>query len=66
AARLPAGAALVGPAPPAEDDEVRAVLRAPRARGGELAAALRAAAGVRSARKAVGAVRIQVDPTSLG
>jgi primosomal protein N' (replication factor Y) len=66
AARLPEGATLVGPAPTGEDDEVRAVLRAPRARGGELATALRAAAGVRSARKAAGAVRIQVDPTHLG
>jgi primosomal protein N' (replication factor Y) len=73
AARLPAVAAVLGPVPVAGPaggkpaaDEVRAVIRAPRAQGSELASALRAAAGVRSARKAVGAVRIQIDPAQLG
>jgi primosomal protein N' (replication factor Y) len=64
-ARLPAGVVPLGPVP-AGDDDVRAVLRAPRSQGLELAGALRAAAGVRSARKAAGAVRVQVDPTHLG
>ncbi len=64
AARLPAVASVVGPAPAGA--EVRAVVRVPRAQGNELAAALRAAAGVRSARKAPGAVRIQIDPAQLG
>jgi primosomal protein N' (replication factor Y) len=44
----------------------RALVRVPsRGGGGALAEALRAAAGVRSARKADGAVRVQVDPRDL-
>lgn len=66
AARLPAAATLLGPVPTGEGDEARAVVRIARAQGGELAAALRAGAGVRSARKAAGSVRIQIDPAHLG
>jgi primosomal protein N' (replication factor Y) len=74
AAHLPPTAQVLGPVPtlrparggpPDRDDESRAVVRAPRAAGGELASALRAAAGVRSARKALGSVRIQIDPSAL-
>jgi primosomal protein N' (replication factor Y) len=78
-AQLPAGAIVLGPvpavraaaaeqAPPAaadEADQARALVRAPRAQGPALAIALRAAAGVRSARKAPDPVRIQIDPHDL-
>jgi primosomal protein N' (replication factor Y) len=37
----------------------------PRARGRALAAALHAAAGVRSAHKDAGSVRIQIDPLEI-
>lgn len=59
-----ARADVLGPVPTDESTE-RLLLRAPRARGGELAAALKAAAGVRSARKAE-PVRIELDPRVLG
>jgi primosomal protein N' (replication factor Y) len=73
AARLPEGAEVLGPvpvrgAPPvaagAEEAE-RLLLRLPRTRGRELARALYAAAGVRSAHKDAGSVRVQVDPREL-
>jgi primosomal protein N' (replication factor Y) len=61
---LPDGAELLGPVPVGEDE--RALVRvASRTAGGALAGALHAAAGVRSARKADGAVRIQIDPREL-
>jgi primosomal protein N' (replication factor Y) len=41
------------------------LVRAPRGRAAEVAQALHEAAGVRSARKAPQAVRIQVDPADL-
>jgi primosomal protein N' (replication factor Y) len=41
------------------------IVRVPRASGRALAAALHAAAGVRSARKAPDPVRIQLDPLDL-
>lgn len=66
AARLPAGADVLGPVPlSTQDGHERAVVRAPRACGRALAAALHAAAGVRSARKAPVPVRIQLDPLDL-
>jgi primosomal protein N' (replication factor Y) len=67
-AALPEGAEVLGPVPVASDGaaEERALVRvASRHEGAALAAALHAAAGVRSARKAEGAVRIQVDPREL-
>jgi primosomal protein N' (replication factor Y) len=69
-AELPDGAELLGPVPlaPAADGTVeeRALVRvASRSAGAALAGALHAAAGVRSARKSEGAVRIQVDPREL-
>jgi primosomal protein N' (replication factor Y) (superfamily II helicase) len=51
-------------APPGED-QVRALVRAPRARGGALAKALQAAQAGRSARKEGGGVRVQLDPAEL-
>jgi primosomal protein N' (replication factor Y) len=69
AAELPEGTQLLGPVPagggPAGDDGERMLLRVPRGGGAALAAALHAAAGVRSARKAPDPVRIQVDPLDL-
>jgi primosomal protein N' (replication factor Y) len=66
---LPPTTQVLGPVPlvrarSAEAAE-RALLRVPRDDGGLLAAALQAAAGVRSARKAAGPVRIQLDPLDL-
>ncbi len=58
---LPAGAELLGPVPAGEADE-RMLIRVPRTSGRALAAALHAAAGVRSARKAREPVRVQIDP----
>jgi primosomal protein N' (replication factor Y) (superfamily II helicase) len=49
----------------AADDQVRALIRASRARGAELARALAAAQAGRSARKEGGGVRVQLDPAEL-
>ena len=72
---LPTGAEVLGPVPasgrvpgggneglPAE----RMLVRVPRAQGAELAAALKAAQAGRSARKAAGVVRVELDPAVLG
>jgi primosomal protein N' (replication factor Y) (superfamily II helicase) len=64
AASLPAEVEVLGPVP-AGDDRERMLLRVPRSAGTALAAALHAAAGVRSARKATDPVRVQVDPLDL-
>jgi primosomal protein N' (replication factor Y) len=63
-AQLPPGAALLGTTPAGEDTE-RALLRAPRSQGVQLAAALKAAAAARSARKAPDPVKIVLDPYEL-
>jgi primosomal protein N' (replication factor Y) len=47
------------------DQQVRVLVRVPRSASMPLAAALQAAQGVRSARKDVGAVRVQLDPDEL-
>ncbi|HEX4289778.1 MAG TPA: primosomal protein N' [Trebonia sp.] len=47
------------------EDQVRALIRASRARGAELARALQAAQAGRSARKEGGGVRVQLDPAEL-
>jgi primosomal protein N' (replication factor Y) (superfamily II helicase) len=75
AALLPDGADVLGPVPAAEDsgpasvapgeEPVRALIRVPRSGGLALAAALRAAQAVRSARKDAGVVRLQLDPAEL-
>ena len=64
-AALPEGARadVLGPVPAGEVTE-RVLLRAARTDGGALAAALKAAAGVRSARKAE-PVRVELDPRTL-
>ena len=52
-----------GAAPP--EDQVRALVRAPRAEGPALAKALQAAQAGRSARKEGGGARVQLDPPEL-
>jgi primosomal protein N' (replication factor Y) len=64
---------VLGPVPveqPAQqaaqpEDQVRALVRAPRAQGGALAKALQAAQAGRSARKEGGGVRVQLDPPEV-
>lgn len=61
---------VLGPIPveqPARqgDDQVRALVRAPRTEGGALARSLQAAQAGRSARKEGGGVRVQLDPAEL-
>jgi primosomal protein N' (replication factor Y) len=63
-ARLPEGTEPLGPVPVGEGQE-RTLLRVPRSRGLALAAALHAAAGVRSARKSPDPVRVRIDPLEL-
>ena len=50
---------------PGDDATERLIVRVPRTQGRELAAALHAAAGVRSAHKDAGSVRVQIDPSEL-
>jgi primosomal protein N' (replication factor Y) len=64
AVALPDGAEVLGPVPVGGIRE-RILIRTSRGAGTALAAALHAAAGVRSARKAADPVRIQVDPLDL-
>jgi primosomal protein N' (replication factor Y) len=72
ALRLPPGGELLGPLPtgtpagPDGEETVRMLARCPREEGAALAAALHAAAAVRSARREPGAVRVQVDPRDVG
>ncbi|HUW16383.1 MAG TPA: primosomal protein N' [Actinomycetes bacterium] len=63
-AELPATAQVLGPVPEG-DGRVRAVVRVPRRDGLALAASLRTAAGVRSARKDADAVSLHIDPVEL-
>jgi primosomal protein N' (replication factor Y) len=60
---LPASGELLGPVP-AKEGEERLLLRVPRRHGLDLAAALKAAQGVRSARKGE-PVRVELDPQTL-
>jgi primosomal protein N' (replication factor Y) len=62
--RRPPGAELLGPVPVEGSEEVRAVVRVPRAHGTTLTDALGELQRVRSARK-LDAVRVQVDPVAL-
>ncbi|MGC9668599.1 primosomal protein N' [Planosporangium sp. 12N6] len=64
-AELPAEAELLGPVPAADPDQERMLVRVSRSAGRSLAAALHAAAGVRSAKKARDPVRVQIDPLEL-
>jgi len=63
AAQLPDTAELLGPVEAPEG--ARMLLRVPRSAGQALAAALRDAQAVRSARKDPGPVRVQLDPAEL-
>jgi primosomal protein N' (replication factor Y) len=63
-AELPDGAQELGPLEVGEGQE-RILLRVKRSEAGQLARALHAAAGVRSAKKAADAVRVQLDPLEL-
>jgi primosomal protein N' (replication factor Y) len=72
---LPAGAEVLGPvpAPPTSrrasgdgPDDERMLVRVPRSSGAQLAATLKVAQAARSARKADGVVRVEVDPAVLG
>ncbi|WP_345536356.1 primosomal protein N' [Phytohabitans rumicis] len=63
-AHLPDGAEVLGPVPAGEKQE-RMLIRVARGKAAALAKALHEAAGVRTARKAAQAVRIQVDPLDL-
>jgi primosomal protein N' (replication factor Y) len=65
AALLPESAQVLGPVP-WEGEAERLLVRVPTREGPELAAALRAALAVRSARKADEPVRVRVDPLDLG
>jgi len=64
AAELPEGTQELGPLEIGDGQE-RMLLRVKRSEAGALAHALHAAAGVRSAKKAADAVRIQLDPLEL-
>jgi primosomal protein N' (replication factor Y) len=64
-ADLPEGVQTLGPVEVGDVEERVLVRVAQRSAGAALAAALHAAAGVRSARKAPGSVRVQVDPREL-
>jgi primosomal protein N' (replication factor Y) len=63
-AHLPDGVEQLGPVP-LPGGQVRLLLRVSRTAGLALAGALRAASGVRSARKSADPVRIQIDPLEL-
>jgi primosomal protein N' (replication factor Y) len=63
-AHLPEGAELLGPVPAPQGQE-RMLVRVRRAQQATLAKALHEAAGVRTARKAAQAVRVQMDPLDL-
>ena len=65
AATLPPEADVLGPVS-AGDGLERVLVRAPRSRSAATVAALKAAAGVRSAHKEAGTVRLQVDPEEVG
>ncbi len=65
-AELPDAADVLGPVPVGADSTERAVIRVPRRLGRQLAAALKAAQGVRSAKRSGGPVRVRIDPVDLG
>ncbi|MDT4931358.1 MAG: hypothetical protein QOF92_4225 [Pseudonocardiales bacterium] len=63
-AELPLGAQVVGPVPIDADTE-RVLVRVPRARGADLAHALRIAAAARSSRRSAEPIRIALDPLEV-
>lgn len=60
------GPVEIGPSAAGDLMVSRLTLRAPLAIGNELVAAVKAVAATRSAKKAVGALRVQVDPVAVG
>lgn len=62
---LPPSADVLGPVPVPGTETVRLIVRCPLQDGIALARALRDAAGVRSAMRAPGSVRIRIDPVDL-
>ena len=69
---MTAGLEVLGPVPvdsggglSEPDEQVRALVRAPRSQGASLARALHAAQAARSARKEGGGVRVQLDPAEV-
>ena len=68
-AHLPAGTEVLGPVElgqPSDEPLARLTLRTPRVQGSALVRAAKDVAAIRSARKSEGALRIRVDPVSLG
>jgi primosomal protein N' (replication factor Y) (superfamily II helicase) len=67
-ATLPPAAEVLGPVPVdgGADDDERVLIRVPRVRAMELATSLKAAQATRSAKKATGSVRVEMDPVVLG
>jgi primosomal protein N' (replication factor Y) len=67
ATTAPSSSEVLGPVPVRGGDveTARALIRAPRSSAAELAAALHAAVGVRSARK-LSPVRVRIDPVDIG
>ena len=63
-AQLPSPSDVIGPVLTA-DEAQRVLIRVPRQLGGALAGALKAAAAIRSARKAADPVRVVLDPSEL-
>jgi primosomal protein N' (replication factor Y) len=63
-AQLPEQTEVIGPVPVGQDEQ-RVLLRVERKDGAALAASLKAAASLRSARKAAEPVRIALDPREL-
>ncbi|MFI7442126.1 primosomal protein N' [Nonomuraea indica] len=63
--RLPPAAQVLGPVPVGDGGQERAMVRVPRTDGAALAAALKGAGGVRTARKAPDVVKVSVDPLDL-
>jgi primosomal protein N' (replication factor Y) len=64
AAELPGSAQVIGPVPAGADSE-RVLVRTPRPDGAALATALKAAAAIRSARKATDQVKVVLDPLEV-
>ena len=65
-ADLPEGAQVLGPVPARTEGHQQVVLRAHRPAAATLSAAVKAAQGIRAARRSGGPVRVRVDPVDLG
>ena len=63
---LPEEAQMLGPVPGRAEDQQQVVLRAPRSAASRLTTAVKAAQGIRAARRSGGPVRVRVDPVDLG